>query len=77
MFNVADMDGTGTVPFTENGTANLFGASKSADAGFRIVMDGDLEDCMSVCTPSGEIFKFVRSTDGLHFHDTHKKEVMM
>ena len=44
------MEGIVPMPFTDSGIANLFSVARLIEAGFRIVMDSDVEDYFIVET---------------------------
>ena len=70
----ATLNGVGDVPFSEEGIANLLSMAKLIDDGFRIFIDTDIEDAIFVYTPNGRVNKFIRSKNGLYYHDTTNRK---
>ena len=56
------------MPFNEDSTANLFSVDNLILPGFRVHMDGDIENCVFV-EKNDIVRKFIASDGGLCFHD--------
>ena len=75
IYEEANLDGIGTVPYSNEGIANLLSMAKLVDKGFRVQMDTAIEDAIRVHTNDGRVIKFKRSNNGLYFHDTANRQM--
>ena len=70
----ADMDGVGTVPFSEDSIANLVSMAELINSGYRIFVDTAIEDTIFVFCKN-KILKFERSEKDLYFYNTENRQI--
>ena len=72
----AEMNNIGTVSFSENAVTNILPMGKIAEK-YRITYDSLNGDEFLIHKDDGSIVKFIKSKNGLYYHDTENRQITM
>jgi len=72
----AEMNNIGTVSFSENAVTNILSMGKIAEK-YRITYDSLNGDEFLIHKDDGSIVKFIKSKNGLYYHDTENRQITM